>query len=184
MPRTGTPASYTPVSQCGAPVSETLFGPPDSTIPTGRRRRLDEIPVARPHAKVRRNRVKQRRARVNVDGREPELAMRRRRDFAAKRVRHQLHPVTDAEHGNAGLVDPRFAVRRSTLRDALRPTRQHDACRRAPHDLAERRIERKNLGIDRQLAKTSRDQLGELRSEVEDDDSLMIHGAWTVPIGR
>ena len=31
------PAANTPKSQCGAPASETLFGPPDRMTPTGAR---------------------------------------------------------------------------------------------------------------------------------------------------
>ncbi len=78
----GTPASKTPASQCGAPASETLFGPPDRMMPTGARSR----------------------------------------------------------------------------------------------NLRERRVERQDFGVDRQLAQAARDQLGELRAEVEDDDGLMGHG--------
>ena len=40
-----------------------------------------------------------------LDRREAELAVRRRRDFPAERVGHQLHAVADAEHRHAGVVD-------------------------------------------------------------------------------
>ena len=45
MPSTGTPASKTPGSQRGADASETLRGPPDSTMPAGRRSRISPIGV-------------------------------------------------------------------------------------------------------------------------------------------
>src|SRR5437763_1000445 len=43
MPRTGTPASSTPGSQRGADASDTLRGPPDSTMPTGARARIPPL---------------------------------------------------------------------------------------------------------------------------------------------
>ena len=125
-------------------------------------RGLDEVAVARPHAQVRRHRIEERRPRVNVDGRQPELAVWGGRDLAAERVRHELHAVANAEHRNAGLVDARFAMRRAGFRHALRSARQHDARRAPPHDLVERGIERKNFRVHRQLAQATRNQLREL----------------------
>jgi hypothetical protein len=46
MPRIGTPPSNTAVSHFGAPASDTLFGPPDRMIPTGRRRTISDIGVS------------------------------------------------------------------------------------------------------------------------------------------
>ena len=39
----------------------------------------------------------------------------------------------------------------------------------------ERRVERQDLRVDRQLAQTARDQLRVLRPEIENDDGLMGH---------
>ena len=50
-------------------------------------------------------------------------------------------------------------------------------------DVVGRRVERQDLGIDGQLAQAPRDQLGELRPEIEDDDGLMIHWACRGTIG-
>jgi hypothetical protein len=44
-----------------------------------------------------------------------------------------------------------------------------------PLDIGDRRVERDDLGVDRQLAETARNQLRELRAEVQDDDGLVIH---------
>ena len=43
-------------------------------------------------------------------------------------------------------------------------------------ELLERRVERNDFGVDRQLAQASRDELGVLRPEIENDDGLMRHG--------
>jgi hypothetical protein len=139
------------------------------------RRRLDEVAVAGPHPQVRRNRREERRARLDVNRRQPELAVWRGRDLAAERVGHQLHAVADAEHRHARLVDARHAVRRACVGDALRPARQHDPGGTAPFDLSHGRVERQDLRVDRQLTQAARNQLRELRSEIEDDKSLMIH---------
>ena len=45
MPSTGTPASNTAVSHRGADASDTLRGPPDSTMPIGFRARISAIGV-------------------------------------------------------------------------------------------------------------------------------------------
>ena len=37
----------------------------------------------------------------------------------------------------------------------------------------ERRVERQNLGVDRQLAQATRNQLRELRAEIENENRLM-----------
>ena len=99
--------------------------------------------------------------------------MRRRRHLPAERVGHQLHAVADAEHRHAARRTRPVAVRRAGLGDALRPARQDDARPgAAPAISAERRVERQDLGVDRQLAQPARNQLGELRAEIEDDDGL------------
>ena len=115
-------------------------------------------------------------ARRSIDGRMAELALRRRRDRAAERVRHQLHAVADAEHracprsNSAGI-----ALRRARVRHALRTARQDDAGRLARANLVGRRVRRPDLRVDRQLAQTPRDELRVLRSEIENDDGLMAH---------
>ena len=94
------------------------------------RRGLDEVAVARPHAKLagRPTRAAARRRSIR-DRRVAELAMRRRRDFAAERVGHQLHAVADAEHRHAGVEHRRLAPRRGGFRHAARSARQDDARR-------------------------------------------------------
>ena len=57
-------------------------------------------------------------------GRVAELALRRRRDLPAERVRHQLHAVADAEHRHAEVEERRvaFAARPGPTRSSVRPT--------------------------------------------------------------
>src|SRR6478672_12707385 len=87
--------------------------------PEPRRSGLDEVAVARPDAQVRWNRSEQRRTRLDVDGRQPELAVWGRRDLAAESMRHQLHAVANTEHREAGMIDAGFAMRRSGFGNTL-----------------------------------------------------------------
>jgi hypothetical protein len=45
-----------------------------------------------------------------------------------------------------------------------------------PLDLSQGGVERQDLGINRQLPQTPRNELGELGAEIENDDGLMGHG--------
>ena len=105
-----------------------------------------------------------------------ELAVRRPRQRAAQDLRHELHAVADAEHRHAQLEQRVVAVRRAGLVDAHRAAREDDPGRLPAGDLGRRRAERDDLGIHVQLAEPPRDELGVLRSEVEDQDDLMRHG--------
>ena len=89
--------------------------------------------------------------------------------------RHQLHAVADAEHRDAQVEDRRVARRRAGVRDALRAARQDDPGGLPAPDRLGRRVGRPDLRVDRQLAQTARDELGVLRSEIENDDRLMVH---------
>ena len=66
-------------------------------------------------------------------------------------------------------------MRRAFFIDAARPARQDDADRALRLDVVDRGIERKNLAVDRQLAQPPRNQLGELRAEIQDENGLMGH---------
>jgi hypothetical protein len=112
-----------------------------------------------------------------VDHRVTELAMRRGRHAPAQRVRHQLHAVADAEHGHAQAHHAGIALRRTGFRHALRAAGEDDAGGPASLERLERRVERQNLAVDGQLAQAPRDQLGELRAEIENENRLMWHVA-------
>ena len=74
--------------------------------------------------------------------------------------------------GTPALEHRRVAVRRAGSETLFGPPDRMIPTGRRARDLRERRIERQNLGVDRELAQAARDQLGELRAEVEDDDGL------------
>ena len=153
----------------------------DRGIRAGRRhsesrgRALHEVAVARPDSQLRTDRSEDRRVLVDADQRVAIFPLRRRCDFSAERIRHELHPVADAQYGNAGVVHRRFAARRSCVGHTLRPARQHDADRLPRADVRDGSVVRQDFGVDRQLAQTARDQLRELRAEIQNDYGLMLH---------
>ena len=104
-----------------------------------------------------------------------ELTLPRAPHFPAEHVGHQLHAVADAEHGRAEVEQRRVALRRALVRDALRPAGEDDPHRISGAQRLERRVERHDLGVDRQLAQPARDELRVLRAEVQDENGLMRH---------
>ena len=142
------------------------------------RRGLHEVAVARPHAQLDgdRRRTAARRGAMLIVA-QAELAMRRRRDLPAERVRHQLHAVADARAPARRRRTPPASQCGAPASDTLfgPPDRMTPAGCAREH-LGQRRVERQNLGVDRQLAQPASDQLRELRAEIEDDDGLMGHG--------
>src|SRR5262245_23247444 len=104
-----------------------------------------------------------------------ELAVRRRAHAPAEHIRHQLHAVTDAECWQAEREHGRVRPRCVAFGDTPRSAGEDDADWLAPGDLCNRRAERKNLGVDRQLTQATRNQLSELRAEVENNNRLMCH---------
>ena len=141
-----------------------------------RRRGGHRIAVAGPHLQRPRQAVEQPSGLADRHIGMAELAMRRPRQRAAQDLRHELHAVADAEHRHAHLEQRVVAVRRAGLVDAHRPAREDDPGRLPAGDLGGRGAERDDLGIHVQLAEPPRDELGVLRSEVEDQDDLMRHG--------
>src|SRR5687767_2359932 len=59
--------------------------------------------------------------------------------------------------------------------DAARAAGENDPDRAPRLDGRQRRVERQNLAVDRQLTQAARDQLRELRAEIEDENGLMRH---------
>ena len=107
-------------------------------------------------------------------GRRAVLTLCRRQHVAAELARHQLGPVADPEHRNSPRPDTRIGLWRVGVVHGVRAARQDD--RTAALDLLPRRVVRDQLGVDVQLADAPRDQLGELTSEVEDDDRIRLAG--------
>ena len=104
------------------------------------------------------------------DGRLPELADAGVRHLAAEGGRHRLHPVADAEHGDAEVEDARVDRRGARLVDRRRAAGEDDPDRVAGGELGRRRVVRHDLGVDPALAHAPGDELGVLGAEVDDQD--------------
>ncbi len=97
-------------------------------------------------------------------------------DVAAELVGHQLGAVADPEDGDAPGPDGRIGSRGARVVDRIRAARQDDRPGSAPFQLGVRRVVRQQLRVDIELAHASRDELGELAAEIEDDDGLAVVG--------
>ena len=95
-----------------------------------------------------------------------------REDVAAELVGHQVRAVADPEDRDPAGPDRRIRSRRALVVDGVRAARQDDRAGPAALQLLVRRVVRQELGVDVELADAARDQLGELASEIEDDNGL------------
>ena len=102
------------------------------------------------------------------------LALTGRGHLSAERLRHQLVPVADAEHGYPEVEHARIQARRALLVHRRRAARQDDAGGTHPAELADREVVRDDLGVDVALADPARDQLRVLRPEVDDQDGARV----------
>src|SRR3954447_13717308 len=93
-------------------------------------------------------------------------------DLALEKMTHELHAIANPEHRNPELENRRVRVRRLLRVDALRATREDDPGDVLLAQLRRRRREMIDLRVDLTLADPARDDLGELRAEVEDGDGL------------
>ncbi len=94
---------------------------------------------------------------------------------ATQLLRHGLHPVADAEHRNAKLEHHLRRAPFLCLVYGIRPTRENDSLRiEVTHELLGD-IERMELAIDLLLTHPTRDELGYLRTEIEDENFLVSH---------
>ena len=94
-------------------------------------------------------------------------------DLAAQLLRHRLLAVADAEHRDAGVIDRRRRQWRVGLMHRRRPAGQdHGLWLHFPERVF-RLLERYDLGVDALLAHTPRDQLRDLRTEIDDQDFVV-----------
>ena len=89
-------------------------------------------------------------------------------DLSPEHMGHELHAVADAEHGDAHLEKLRRVQRRSRLVNARRPARKDDSFRLELADCFQAYIEGMNLAINMGFPHPAGDQLGGLRTVVED----------------
>ena len=104
-----------------------------------------------------------------------ELAVRARLDLAAELHRHREHAVADAEHRHAELQHRLRRAQLVLLVGRGVAARQDDPLRRELADEGVADVVRVDLAEDVRLAHAARDQLRDLRAEVEDQD-LVVHG--------
>src|SRR5207253_1312589 len=95
-------------------------------------------------------------------------------DPAAELLRHQVHPVTDAEGRYPELEEARVDARRSLGIDRRRAPREDDRGRVAGPDLRSGGAVRDELGVDARLANAPRDQLRVLPPEVEHEHRALL----------
>jgi hypothetical protein len=100
-----------------------------------------------------------------------ELTMVAGQHAAAELLRHGLHAVADAEHGNAELEHHLRRARRLLVGDGLRAAREDDALRLPLADVVAGDVPGQDFAEHALLAHAARDELGVLGAEVEDQDA-------------
>ena len=98
------------------------------------------------------------------------LAGRRALHRAAERLAGQLHPVADAQHGQAEAEDFRVALRRARLVHAGRPAGKDHSLRGQFANPLGGDVVPNDLAVDVLLPHPPGDQLGILRAEIQHQD--------------
>src|SRR5262249_32495770 len=102
----------------------------------------------------------------------------------AKGLASELHPIADAENGNAEIENRRIALRRVGGIDAGRAAREDQAGRLHLRHARGRQVVTHELAEDILFAPPPGDQLAVLRAEVEDQDAFILrrrrHGMLSV----
>ena len=91
----------------------------------------------------------------------------------AREMRHELHPVTNPEYGDPLVEEFLGNARRLLLIHAGGATRQHDALRTICENGRQWNGAGQNLRVDLGFANAACNQLGVLRPEIEDQDSIV-----------
>ena len=102
-----------------------------------------------------------------------EFAVMAALDLAAELRRHRLLAVADAEHRHAGLIDRLGRQRRILVEHRGRPARQDHRLRLHLAEGGLGLLVGHDLAIDLLLAHPPRDQLGDLRAEIDDQDFVV-----------
>src|SRR5204863_9383960 len=103
------------------------------------------------------------------------LAQWGRRHFPARQMGHELHAVADGEDGCTELEELRIGRGRTGVEHRVGAAGENDALRGELLDEAQVAAARggMDLTVDVRLAHPARDELGELRAVVEDED--LVH---------
>ena len=97
-----------------------------------------------------------------------------RLDLATEIARHQLHPVADAERGDAEREDAGVDVRGALDVHGRRAAGEDQRQRIPPPHLVRGDAVADELGIDARLTDAPGDQLGVLAAEVDDEDGPLL----------
>jgi hypothetical protein len=141
-----------------------------------RGQRGDAVAVAHPHGialALAPDALEQRRVLGHQHLGTAELAMVPALDHAAELLRHRLLAVADAEDRHAGRVDAGRRQRRVLVEHRGRAAREDHTLRPHRRECLCRLLERHDLAIDLLLAHAARDELGDLRAEI-DDENLVV----------
>ncbi len=95
-------------------------------------------------------------------------------DGSSEIARHQLHPVTDPESGNAELEDPRIELRGSVAVHGSRAAGEHERSGVPSSDLVCRQLVPDELRVDARLAHAPCDELAVLAAEVDDENRALL----------
>ena len=95
---------------------------------------------------------------------------------------HRLEPVADPEDRYVGVEDALVDLRCTSRIDRLRPAAEDHRFRLAGEDFGGRHRVRDDLGVHPSLTDAARDQLRVLRSEVDDEDEVMVGGQTSKPL--
>ena len=98
-------------------------------------------------------------------------------DLAAQLLAQGLLAVADGENRNAAFEDFRRRARAPGFGNRRRPAGQNHRFWLQPRERFARFRERVDFAIDARLAHAPRDQLRDLRAEVDDEDEVMAHAA-------
>ena len=104
------------------------------------------------------------------------FAMGAASDVAAEHLSHELDAVADTEHRQAHLEHARVRMRRTLRLHAIRAAREDDAYDAVGAKGLGRDAEGVDTGVDVALTDAARDDLGQLRTEIENGDGLGGHG--------
>jgi hypothetical protein len=106
-----------------------------------------------------------------------ELAIAGGFDLPAEQLAHQLHAVTDAEHGHAEAKDLGLHARGIGAQRARGSAGKDHRTRLERADTIERQRAGMDLAVDVLLAHAPGDELRVLRPKVEDQDQIALHVA-------
>src|SRR5210317_1317358 len=98
------------------------------------------------------------------------LALACRHDPATEMVTHQLHAIADTQHGDPHFEEFFLYRRCAPVINGLRPPGKDDPRGIECLDLSQAHIKRMQLAVDMRFTHPSGNQLGVLRSEVEDQN--------------